>query len=93
MKMWVSGFEGNPDSPEYGKIVIPGAQMYSGPDIYPDQRIGKLIPHGMQVEVLEVIRDSEACRVQYEGVEGYIQFITLVDYDPAGGVRPHPLHS
>lgn len=91
-KMWVCGFEGNPNSPEYGKLVLPKANLYSSAEIGAVNRLGEGIPHGEQVEVLEIIRDEWVCRVRYHGVEDYVQTTVLVDYDPADGVRPHPLH-
>lgn len=91
-KLWVSGFEGNSESPEYGKIVAMKVNLFSSPEFGAENYLGIGIPHGEQVVVLEIIRDYKACRVIHNGVEGYVQMVMLVDYDPADGARPHPLH-
>jgi hypothetical protein len=92
MRMWVSCIASNKDSAEYGQKIAESANMYSSPEFGADTYIGVRIPHGEEVEVLEIIRDNEACRVRYKGTEGYVQFVMLADYDPSEGLRPNPFH-
>ncbi len=88
---YVSGVEPCPENPEYGLLVAPGAHLYSDPDIGPDNVI-TLIPHGTKVDAMDdnCYELWRVCVVRYEGVEGYVQTMMLVHYNPADGVRPNP---
>ena len=89
---WICGYEGNPNSPEYGEVVQPNAMLYSSGDISIEYRTGIEIPHGTKIDVLEFVWDNESTRVRYKGTEGYVQTMLITDYDPSEGSRPHPLH-
>lgn len=90
MKMWINCISSNPR--EYGKKTSEYAMVYSSPDVWPDNFIGIGIPHGEEVEVLEIIRECEVCRIKYKDVEGYIQFTRLADDNPAKGHQFNPFH-
>ena len=84
---WISGFNRCPTSEYYKDLETDTAGIYSEIDMGP-QNVIMRIPHGSQIRYFPDESDESMCRVDYGDVEGFVQCMFLVDYDPEEGVRP-----
>lgn len=79
---WIEGRDTCPESPEYKKQVVHGANLWKSPEM---KTKPELIPHGAAVGVLD--ESEEWVHVDYAGKTGYVQSYLIVDYDPLKDFR------
>ena len=78
---WINGIDKCPDCAEYDQLVMEIVNLYSNQDA-PVPPLTH-IPHGAQIDVLEeAVTPPGLCKVRYDGQEGYVQNMFVVDYDP-----------
>jgi hypothetical protein len=83
-QIWINTIDQCPTSPEYGKQIADGANLWSDTELSSQLAT---IPHGTQVDVLDG-NTVGFLRVRWNRHDGFVQQIMTSKADPDLGVQP-----
>lgn len=80
---WIEGRETCPESAEYRQLVAPKIRLWKSQDMF---QAVTTIPHGAPVRVIQ--DRGTWFHIDYVGLQGYVQAIFIVDYNPLKTFEP-----